>query len=156
MTRSPEPAIQDVLRISAYQMLYLERIPESAVCDVAVKITRALGFESATGMVNGVLRNLARKREELKQPAREDGIEHFLSIEYSMPEFVCRRLVEQYGADEAERILAWKPQRFITVRPNALRISAAEFEARLDKLELRWEHSRVPGAYRVFGMGAVG
>ena len=81
MTRSPEPAIQDVLRISAYQMLYLERIPESAVCDVAVKITRALGFESATGMVNGVLRNLARKREELKQPAREDGIEHFLSIE---------------------------------------------------------------------------
>lgn len=155
MTRSPEPAIQDVLRISAYQMLYLERIPESAVCDVAVKITRALGFESATGMVNGVLRNLARKREELKQPVREDGIEHFLSIEYSMPEFVCRRLVEQYGADEAERILAWKPQRFITVRPNALRISAAEFEARLDKLELRWERSRVPGAYRVFGMGAV-
>ena len=106
-----------------------------------IKITRALGFESATGMVNGVLRNLARKREELKQPAREDGIEHFLSIEYSMPEFVCRRLIEQYGADEAERILAWKPQRFITVRPNTLRISAAEFEARLDKLELRWEHS---------------
>ena len=54
----------------------------------------------------------------------------------------------QYGADEAERILAWKPQRFITVRPNTLRISAAEFEARLDKLELRWATARRPRTRR--------
>ena len=149
MSREAEPPVMDVLRISAYQLLYLTRVPENAVCNEAVNLTRKLGFESATGMVNAVLRNLVRKRSELKLPTREDGIEQFLSIEYSIPEFVCARLVAQYGADEAEKILAWKPQKYITVRPNTLRTSPNEFENSMDKLKLRYEKSRVPGAYRV-------
>ena len=155
MSREAEPPVMDVLRISAYQLLYLTRVPENAVCNEAVNLTRKLGFESATGMVNAVLRNLVRKRSELKLPTREDGIEQFLSIEYSIPEFVCARLVAQYGADEAEKILAWKPQKYITVRPNTLRTSPSEFENSMDKLKLRYEKSRVPGAYRVYGMGSV-
>ena len=155
MARAPEKQVLDVLRISLYQLMYLERVPASAVCDEAVGLTRALGFEGATGMVNGVLRNFVRRRGELKLPAREDGLERYLAVEYSMPEFVCAALVNQYGAEQAERILAWRGGRYIVVRPNTLRIDAAEFERRLDAAELRYERSRVPGAYRVYGLGAV-
>ena len=62
MARAPEKPVLDVLRISLYQLMYLERVPASAVCDEAVGLTRALGFEGATGMVNGVLRNFVRRR----------------------------------------------------------------------------------------------
>ena len=155
MARAPEKPVLDVLRISLYQLMYLERVPASAVCDEAVGLTRALGFEGATGMVNGVLRNFVRRRGELKLPAREDGLERYLAVEYSMPEFVCAALVKQYGAEQTERILAWRGGRHIVLRPNTLRIDAAEFERRLDAAGLRYERSRVPGAYRVYGMGAV-
>ncbi|MGN0742336.1 MAG: 16S rRNA (cytosine(967)-C(5))-methyltransferase RsmB [Candidatus Fimadaptatus sp.] len=155
MARAPEKPVLDVLRISLYQLMYLERVPASAVCDEAVGLTRALGFEGATGMVNGVLRNFVRRRDELKLPAREDGLEGYLAVEYSMPGFVCAALVNQYGAEQAERILAWRGGRHIVLRPNTLRIDAAEFERRLDAAGLRYERSRVPGAYRVYGLGAV-
>lgn len=156
MERPPEAEAQDILRMSAYQLLFLERVPENAVCDEAVKLTRELGLERATGLVNGVLRNMLRRRTELVPPARAAGLTRYLSISYSMPEFVCERLIEQYGAELTEQILARRSGRYIiVVRPNTLRISPTEFERSLDAENIHWERSRVSGAYRVSGMGAV-
>ncbi len=155
MQRAPEGAVQDVLRMAAYQLLYLERVPANAACDEAVRLARALGYERATGLVNGVLRNLMRRRAELEQPeAGADPIAR-MSIEHSMPEFVCQRLVAQYGAAQAEAILAWRGERFTVLRPNVLRISPAEFERALDAARISWQRSPVPGAYRATGLGAV-
>ena len=155
MTHEPEARIRDILRMSAYQILYLERVPDNAVCDEAVRLTRAQGMENATGLVNGVLRNLLRRRDELAAPRREDGLERYLSIEYSLPEFACARLIGQYGADMAERILAWREGDGVNVRMNPLRTDEARFERMLSERGLEFERLHVPGAYRVRGMGAV-
>lgn len=155
MERPPEGAVQDVLRMAAYQLLYLERVPANAACDEAVKLARALGCERATGLVNGVLRNMLRRRAELDLPPREQDPIKRMSIERSMPEFACRRLIAQYGYEQADAILAWHGERFTVLRPNTLRISPGEFERALDAAGIKWSRSPVPGAYRAQGLGAV-
>lgn len=155
MERAPEGEVQDVLRMAAYQLLYLERVPANAACDEAVRLARSLGYERATGLVNGVLRNLLRRKSELTPSKCDlDPVKH-MSIAHSMPEFVCQRLVDQYGEAQAEAILAWRGERFTVLRPNVLRISQDGFERALDAAKLNWQRSPVPGAYRVTGLGAI-
>src|SRR5687768_11750605 len=61
-------AVLRVLRASAFQLLYLSRLPASAVINDAVELTRRAGKSSAAGLTNAVLRKLARDREHLEWP----------------------------------------------------------------------------------------
>ena len=74
-----EPTVRDILRISACQLLFHDRIPENAVVDEAVKLTRGAGLEGLTGLTNAVLRSLIRGKDEIKWPAEDEGA-RYLSI----------------------------------------------------------------------------
>jgi 16S rRNA (cytosine967-C5)-methyltransferase len=65
-----DPEVVDILRLSAYQLLHLSRVPASAAVDDAVKLTGKVGKRSASGLVNAVLRALSRNRSSLPLPAR--------------------------------------------------------------------------------------
>src|SRR5262249_14097909 len=67
-----DPEVADVLRLSAYQLLHLSRVPASAVVDDAVKLTGKIGKPSASGLVNAVLRTLSRSRSQLPLPRRPE------------------------------------------------------------------------------------
>src|SRR5215813_7502829 len=86
-----DPEIVLVLRLSAYQLLHLSRVPASAVVDDAVKLTGKIGKRSASGLVNAVLRALSRSRSQLPLPSRpeteadRERVLDYLSITLSHP-----------------------------------------------------------------------
>lgn len=79
--RKMKPLIRNLMRMSVYQLLFMDNIPESAVCNEAVKIANKRGFVNLKGFVNGVLRNIARSKDDIKVP-------NDLSIQYSMPQWI--------------------------------------------------------------------
>ena len=152
----PEPMVADILHIAAAQILFMDRIPDHAAVDEAVKQTRAAGRDGLSGMVNGVLRGLIRLRDEegLVLPGRDEQPEEYLSLKYSLALPAVKRLIAAYGVDEAERIAAFAPaERTQTVRPNAERLTDAQFEAMLDKEGLAWKHGTAAHAYVLSGAG---
>ena len=58
-----KPVIRTIMRMSVYQLLYMERVPDSAVCNEAVKLAKKRKFQGLTGFVNGVLRNISREKD---------------------------------------------------------------------------------------------
>ena len=150
METRPEPVVSDVLHIAAAQLLFMDRIPDHAAVDEAVKQVRAAGRGGLDKLVNGVLRSLIRARDagELALPDRAESAEEFLSVRYSLALPAVRRLVAAYGVERTEALLAHSPEtREITVRPNHARIGRADFEALLDEAHLSWRRGGVDDAY---------
>ena len=154
----PEPEIMDILSLAAAQILFMDKIPDHAAVDEAVKQTRRARREGMTALVNGVLRGLIRDRDAgaLALPDRASEPEAYISEKYSVALPLVERLVRAYGPEEAEQIAAWTPDRHSeTIRPNRLRMSDAEFEAWLGANQFAWSRAAVPGAYRVAGAGRL-
>ena len=138
----PEPLVNDILHIAAAQILFMDRVPDHAAVDEAVKQVRAGHREGLTGLVNGVLRNLIRARDagELTLPDPEADFEGYLSVKYSLAPAVARRMAAAYGR-EAEAIAAQSGgRREQTVRPNRMRMNDVQFAAYLDGQGYKWRH----------------
>jgi 16S rRNA (cytosine967-C5)-methyltransferase len=126
--------IQMLLRMGAYQLLYLDRIPPSAAVDESVRIARSykpkLGRDW-TGFVNGVLRNLLRQPEP-PLPDSVDQSSKALSIRYALPLWLCQRWIDRLGMEQAEavcRSLSVVPS--VTLRVNQQRLTRDELLSRL-------------------------
>lgn len=100
-----EPLVADILRLSAYQILFLDKIPHNAIVDEAVKLTKSYSNARAAGFVNAVLRKLSSSAKNLPEIKAETH-ERLLSIKYSHPEPLVRLICEEYGTAEAEVFLA--------------------------------------------------
>ena len=158
MDSKPEPLVNDILHIAAAQILFMDRIPDHAAVDEAVKMVRYMGRPGLDKLVNGVLRSLIRARDEgglnLPDPA-EDPVKA-LSVRCSLAEPAVKRLVDAYGPELAEQIASHTPEeRAMTVRPNTTKISCAEFEAMLDAQGVQWRHGAVANSYIVSGAGSL-
>jgi len=96
-----EPWVRCLLRLSFYQLYYLDRIPPHAAVNEAVNIAKRRGHQGIAGMVNGVLRNVLRHLAALQIP---DGLPpaERISLRHSHPEWLVRRWLEQFGEEEAE------------------------------------------------------
>ena len=104
--RKMKPLIRVLMRMSVYQLLYMDSIPDSAVCNEAVKLAEKRKFRNLKGFVNGVLRNIARKREEIHWPDRDKEPLQWMSITYSMPEWIAQLWVREYGEEKTLAMLA--------------------------------------------------
>lgn len=93
-----EPLVRDILRISVYQILFLERVPDRAVVDEAVTLARRYSNKSAAGYVNALLRRLSTEKNGLPHPNSGNIIED-LSVEYSHPAWIVAYLIEKLGVD---------------------------------------------------------
>lgn len=103
--RKMKPLIRCLMRMSVYQLLYMDHVPDSAVCNEACKLAQKHGFGRLKGFVNGVLRNVARQRENLSLPdAGKNPLEYF-SVKYSMPLWIVQMWTECYGNARTEGIL---------------------------------------------------
>lgn len=133
--------IRAALRLGAFQMLVLTRIPESAAVDESVELAKRHGHPGTAGLANAVLRRLARGDRAPLPDATVDPVGH-LAVRTSHPRWLVERWVRRYGADEAGRLLdADNIEPRVSVRPNLHRMDAgAVFAA------LRAEgHDAVPG-----------
>ncbi|OEH91213.1 16S rRNA (cytosine(967)-C(5))-methyltransferase RsmB [Bacillus solimangrovi] len=92
-----QPWVRQLLRLSLYQMVYLDRVPERAVIHEAVEIAKHKGHRGISGMVNGVLRNI--QRTGIADPEKiSDPIER-ISIATSHPKWLVEKWVQQYGEE---------------------------------------------------------
>lgn len=97
-----------ILRVSAFQLIYLSRLPASAVINDAVELTRRAGKSSASGLANAVLRAVSRERETLTWPADTDP--EYLAITHSHPQWLIDRWVARYGLDSTTAWLDFNNQ----------------------------------------------
>ena len=149
-----EPAVREILRMGAYQLFYLDRVPDMAAVDESVSLTRAMGFEGFTGLVNAVLRNMIRGKENVVWPKPQDDPAKYLSVMFSAPMDLAQLLIEAYGEHEALEILRYRPKdRDITVRVNYLRCDDARLRALFADDELEFSPGIVPGTYKVKNAG---
>ena len=99
-----KPVIRNLLRLAVYQMKYMDNVPDSAACNEAVKLAVKKGFGNLRGFVNGVLRNIARNLDHIEYPKKEQVLP-YLSVVYSMPEWIVEMWVSDFGKEKAEDIL---------------------------------------------------
>lgn len=101
-----ESKVRNNLRIGLYQMLFLTRVPQSAAVNQAVELTRKHCKNSrAPGMVNGILRNLARNLDHLPQFEQGEPL-HDLALRYSHPEWLIKEFASLLPEEEVEQLLA--------------------------------------------------
>jgi 16S rRNA (cytosine967-C5)-methyltransferase len=103
-----DAAVLDILRLSAFQLIYLSRLPASAVINDAVDLTRRAGKSSASGLANAVLRALSREREKLTWPAADDP--NHLAVVHSHPRWLIERWLARYGVEHTTTWLAFNNQ----------------------------------------------
>ncbi|MCI8557279.1 MAG: 16S rRNA (cytosine(967)-C(5))-methyltransferase RsmB [Lachnospiraceae bacterium] len=160
-----KPVIRNLLRMSVYQLKFMDSVPASAVCNEAVKLAGRKGFKNLKGFVNGVLRNIARNLLRISYPNQTDT-SSYLSVMYSMPEWILEDWLTVYGAETTERMLrAFLEKEPLSIRPNLEKISPEELQSRLEQqgikaskalwpdYALRIEHYNYLGAIPEFRMG---
>lgn len=112
-----KPVIREILRSSVYQIIYMDAVPDSAVCDEAVKLARKKGFYNLTGFVNGVLRKIVREHSDVQFPDKSRK-EEYLSITYSVPKWMAEKFIGLYGFEQSEKIF----EAFLQEKPATIRI----------------------------------
>ncbi|CAN5121961.1 16S rRNA (cytosine(967)-C(5))-methyltransferase RsmB [soil metagenome] len=102
------PDVLSILELGAYQLLFMDRVPVWSAVDESVRLARgALPGHTAgwaSGLVNGVLRNLVRRRESLPLPDPSDPV-LYLSIRHSHPEWMVARWLARFGAETTAALL---------------------------------------------------
>lgn len=148
-----QPPLQDILRIGAYQILFLDKVPVSAAVNESVELAKRNGRAGAAGLVNAVLRRLAQSHCALP-PLPQEPLAR-LSILYSHPKWLVERMVALLGATEAEQYLqrnnAAAP---LTVQVNPLRTDKTALIEELVRCGVQvQEHSWIPDC---LNLGATG
>jgi len=103
--RKLEPRVLDIVRLSMYQIVFLSKVPRSAVVNEAVALTKKYSNQGAAGYVNAVLRKAAASAESGDLPEIAGDPMHQLSIKYSHPDWLVREFCEILGRDGAKALL---------------------------------------------------
>jgi len=119
-------AVLVALRIGAYTLLHLDRVPDFAAVDTAVALVREAGLAKAAGFANGALRRIARERGRLLPPPPVIGDVFALSLYRSHPPWWTQRTVDRFGWERADALLAANNEPAATVLAPWPRRSAAE------------------------------
>lgn len=115
-----KPLIRVLMRMSVYQLLYMDGVPDSAVCNEACKLASKRKFQNLKGFVNAVLRKIAREKEHLPMPDPQKENLAYLCVRYSMPEWIAKMWYEQYGQETTETIL----KGLLEIHPVSVRVTA--------------------------------
>lgn len=136
-----QPLIRSLMRMSVYQIMFMDSVPDSAACNEAVKLAAKHKFTGLKGFVNGVLRNISRNKEKIEYPSKEqnNGVD-YLSVVYSVPVWLCKMWLKEYGFEKTEDMLKF----FLTARPTTIRVTKGLPEScEMDELVKRLEDSGV-------------
>ncbi|MBR3825297.1 MAG: 16S rRNA (cytosine(967)-C(5))-methyltransferase RsmB [Lachnospiraceae bacterium] len=131
-----KPLIRCVLRMGVYQIIYMDKIPDAAACNEAVKLAVKRKFVNLKGFVNGVLRKIARDKERLPMP--KDKLE-YLSVKYSMPEWIVAMWLEDYGREDTRRIL----EALADIHPISVRFRKSMTQQQREEYLEQWRNEGV-------------
>lgn len=134
-----KPLIRCLMRMSVYQILFMDSVPDSAACNEAVKLAGKRKFTNLKGFVNGVLRKVVANKENMPLPDKDAQELEYLSVKYSMPQWIVSLWLETYGKEVTENILAAE----LKVHPISVRFrTSLSKEERMAYIE-KWKHQGV-------------
>lgn len=146
------PWLRSILRVSAYQIMFMDRIPHFASVNDAVEMSRKHCNTNLAKVTNGVLRNLIRHKDNLKYPP--PGSPEYLAVYYSHPQELVDNLLNIYGAEQCEKILTYnnQPAR-IDFRVNTLNTNREELIRELQQDGVKCHASpQLPWCIRIEAM----
>lgn len=135
-TRKLEPRVRSILRLGAYQLLFLDKIPDHAAVSETVSLCKSQGQERTAGLVNAVLRRLSENKHTLP-PIPGEGTADYLALRWSHPRWLVDRLLIEQGYAFTEAFLrANNAPAPLTVQVNRLRVEPADYQRALDRAEI--------------------
>ena len=149
-----QPPLLDILRIGAYQILFLDKIPDSAAVNESVELAKIFKRGQAAGLVNAVLRKISKNKDNLPEIPGQNP-ERTLSIRYSHPRWLVKRLLPILGVEETEKFLAANNDVApMTVQVNPLKTSVEKLTAELKEAGVTVKpHAWVPDCLELSGTG---
>ncbi len=128
-----KPVIRHLIRMAAYQIIFMDKVPDHAAINESVKLAKKRKFHQLSGFVNGVLRSLARDKDKIDSKIDKLPTAKYLSIRYSVAEYLVNKLLEQYESSVLEKFLKESLKEKATIiRTNPLKISLKQV---VDELE---------------------
>ena len=121
-----------ILELGIYQLLFMDKVPDSAAVNESVKLSKKTGAYKSSGYINAVLRNFIRNEKKYSLPDEIDKIS-YLSIKYSCPEFLIKEWIDCYGEENAVSILQGLDSRPpLTIRVNTLKCTKSQLKENLE------------------------
>ncbi len=148
-----KPLIRNLLEMSVYQIKYMDSVPDSAICNEAVKIAESRHFSGLKGFVNGVLRNIARNIDKIEYPQKEDDKIKYYSVKYSVPEWLIQMWLNMYGEKMLDDILnGFTKENKTYIRCNTDKISPEKLQEKLQKEDITVKAVKdIPYAFLIEG-----
>jgi len=129
-----KPVIRHILRMSVYQLLFMDKVPSHAAINEAVKLVEMRKLFQLKGFVNGVLRSVERKKDTFAEILSKLPIQERLSTQYSINMDVTGYLLKQYTSDELENFLQQSLiQKETCIRTNLLKIDSIALTKKISK-----------------------
>ena len=129
------------LRMALYQIMFLDKVPDSAAVDESVKLAKKYGHSDK--FVNAVLRNYLRGKDAIQWPDKAKQPIEYLCVEYSFPQWMVERFIQQYGMENTEKLLQYYNQPApLWIRTNTLKISREALKLQLEQEGLAVRESR--------------
>ena len=149
-----ESVVRNILRIGGYQILFMDKVPHSAAVNEAVEMTKRSNRPKAAGMVNAVLRKFVANWMNMPQLPNGTTAD-YLSVRYSHPKWLVKRLLDLLGPEETENYLRMNNEIVpTTVQTNYLKTTAEELEKELRSVGVTVEkHPWLKGCFEVSGTG---
>jgi len=142
---------RNIVRLGVYQLLFLERVPESAACNESVELAKTWRLGGLSGFVNGLLRNIARRRDEISYPDPDQDPVLHISVRYSHPAWLVERWLQRFGQEETIALCRTNNEPPpVVLRCNSLKIDPGGLIRRLEQDGIAARPSPlIPGAVRV-------
>ena len=151
-TSKMKAAVRIIMRMGVYQLMYMDNVPDAAACNESVSLAVGKGFSGLRGFINGVLRNISRNKASIAWPDKEKDVFAYLSVKYSMPLWIVKKIYGYYGSARCENMLdSYQRERDISV--NILKGDKRELTAAWEKSGVRV--SRSPYLDNAFLLGNV-
>lgn len=131
--------VEDILRTGIYQIMYLDRVPDSAVCNEGSNLARKYSNEGAVKFVNGVLRNVSRNKENIQFPDKVKEPLQYLSVVYSHPTWIVEKWLGEFGFEFTEQLLnANNKVPNFTIRVNRLKTNKESLMKILEQEDIEY------------------
>ena len=125
--------LRNLLRLTLYQLLFLNKVPDYAAVNEGVELAKRYGGTRAGALVNGVMRKILREKDRLPNPDPQGDAGAYLSVSLSHPDWLVRRWLLQFGREETEALLrANNEEPHLTLRVNRLK---GERETLMERLK---------------------
>lgn len=151
-----EKTVLNILRMGILQIVFMDKVPESAAVNESVKLAKTMRFNKASGFINGVLRSFIRANCVYKLPDKNTDKAMYYSVVYSTPKDIVSLWMNSYGEENAVNILKnlmGRPP--VTVRVNTLKTTAEELKNHFEKSGVKVEKTVIDNALLLSCTGAI-